>query len=36
MDRTDAIKAFSTSPNCGVVQQQVSVLDGNPDLLALC
>jgi aryl-alcohol dehydrogenase-like predicted oxidoreductase len=35
-DRTDAIKAFSTSPNCGVVQQQLSVLDGNAELLALC
>ncbi len=35
-DRTDAIKAFSTSPNCGVVQQQLSVLDGNMELLALC
>ena len=35
-DRTDAIKAFSTSPNCGVVQQQLSVLDGNVELLKLC
>ena len=35
-DRADAIKAFSTSPNCGVVQQQLSVLDGNAELLALC
>ncbi len=35
-DRTDAIQAFSTSPNCGVVQQQFSVLDGNAELLALC
>jgi aryl-alcohol dehydrogenase-like predicted oxidoreductase len=35
-DRTDAIKAFSTSPSCGVVQQQLSVLDGNMELLALC
>jgi aryl-alcohol dehydrogenase-like predicted oxidoreductase len=35
-DRTDAIKAFSTSPRCGVVQQQLSVLDGNTELLALC
>jgi aryl-alcohol dehydrogenase-like predicted oxidoreductase len=31
----DAVKAFSTSPNCGVVQQQLSVLDGNDELLAL-
>jgi aryl-alcohol dehydrogenase-like predicted oxidoreductase len=35
-DRTDAIKAFSTSRHCGVVQQQLSVLDGNMELLALC
>ncbi|GAK52938.1 aldo/keto reductase [Candidatus Moduliflexus flocculans] len=35
-DRTDAIKAFSTSPNCGVVQQQLSVMDGNVELLKLC
>jgi aryl-alcohol dehydrogenase-like predicted oxidoreductase len=35
-DRTDAIRAFSTSPRCGVIQQQLSILDGNTDLLALC
>jgi aryl-alcohol dehydrogenase-like predicted oxidoreductase len=35
-DRVDAVKAFSTSPNCAVVQQQLSVLDGNLELLALC
>jgi aryl-alcohol dehydrogenase-like predicted oxidoreductase len=35
-DRVDAVKTFSTSPNCGVVQQQLSVLDGNMELLALC
>ncbi len=35
-DRTDAVRAFSTSPNCSVVQQQLSVLDGNTQLLALC
>lgn len=35
-DRTDAVKAFSTSPNCSIVQQQLSVLDGNAELLALC
>ncbi len=35
-DRTDAIRAFSTSPRCGVIQQQLSVLDGNAELLALC
>jgi aryl-alcohol dehydrogenase-like predicted oxidoreductase len=35
-DRADAIETFATSPNCGVVQQQLSVLDGNMELLALC
>lgn len=35
-DRLDAVKAFSTSPNCGVVQQGLSILDGNMELLALC
>jgi aryl-alcohol dehydrogenase-like predicted oxidoreductase len=35
-DRTEAVKDFSTSPNCSVVQQQLSVMDGNEDLLALC
>ena len=35
-DRADAIQAFATSPNCGVIQQQLSVLDGNNELLALC
>jgi aryl-alcohol dehydrogenase-like predicted oxidoreductase len=35
-DRTDAIQAFSTFPNCSVVEQQLSVLDGNAELLALC
>jgi aryl-alcohol dehydrogenase-like predicted oxidoreductase len=35
-DRTDAVRAFSTSPHCSVVQQQLSVLDGNLELLALC
>ncbi len=35
-DRTDAIRAFSTSPRCAVVEQQMSVLDGNRELLALC
>ncbi len=34
-DRVDAVTAFSTSPRCGVVQQQLSVLDGNLELLAL-
>jgi len=35
-DRVDAIQAFSTSPNCSTVQQQLSVLDANWELLALC
>jgi aryl-alcohol dehydrogenase-like predicted oxidoreductase len=35
-DRADAIRAFSTSPRCAVVEQQLSVLDGNAELLALC
>jgi aryl-alcohol dehydrogenase-like predicted oxidoreductase len=35
-DRTDAVRAFSTSPNCSVVQQQLSVLDGNLELLKVC
>ena len=35
-DRVDAVRDFSTSPNCSVVQQQLSVLDGNNELLALC
>lgn len=35
-DRPDAVEAFSTSPNCGVVQQQLNIFDGNMELLALC
>jgi aryl-alcohol dehydrogenase-like predicted oxidoreductase len=35
-DRTDAIRAFSTLPRCGVIEQQLSVLDGSAELLALC
>lgn len=35
-DRTEAVEAFSTAPNCSTVQQQLSVLDGNMALLALC
>jgi aryl-alcohol dehydrogenase-like predicted oxidoreductase len=35
-DRTDAIKAFSTSSNCGAVQQQLNIFDGNMELLDLC
>lgn len=35
-DRADAQSDFATSQNCSVVQQQLSVLDGNMELLALC
>ena len=35
-DRTDAIAAFSTEPHCAVIEQQLSVLDGNLELLKLC
>jgi aryl-alcohol dehydrogenase-like predicted oxidoreductase len=35
-DRTDAVQAFSTAPHCGVVEQQLSVLDGNDELLTFC
>jgi aryl-alcohol dehydrogenase-like predicted oxidoreductase len=42
-DRTDAIRAFALAqgtrelvPHFSVVQQQLSVLDGNAELLALC
>ncbi len=35
-DRTDAVRAFSTSPRCGAVQMQLNVFEVNPDLLALC
>src|SRR5512145_498258 len=31
-DRVDAIQSFATSPSCGVIQQQLSVLDGNAEL----
>lgn len=35
-DRTNAIKTYATSPNCGIVQQQLNIFDGNLELLALC
>jgi aryl-alcohol dehydrogenase-like predicted oxidoreductase len=35
-DREDAVEAFATSPNCGVVQQQLNIFSVNPALLALC
>ena len=34
-DRPDAIEAFSIGPGCGVVEQELNVLTGNPELLAL-
>jgi aryl-alcohol dehydrogenase-like predicted oxidoreductase len=35
-DRTDAVRAFSSSPRCGVVQMQLNVFEVNAELLALC
>ena len=35
-DRPNAVEAFSTSPNCGVVEQQLNVIEDNDELLALC
>jgi aryl-alcohol dehydrogenase-like predicted oxidoreductase len=35
-DRTDAVQAFSASPNSGVVEQQLNIFDGNIELLKLC
>lgn len=35
-DRTEAVRVFSTSPYCGVVQQHLNIFDDNPHLLALC
>jgi len=35
-DRTDAAAAFSDGPGCAAVQQQLSIFDGNLELLALC
>lgn len=35
-DRQDAVERFATTPACGVVEQNLSVLDGNAQLLALC
>ena len=35
-DRTDAVAAFASAPNCGAVQQNLNVFDGNMELLALC
>ena len=35
-DRLDAVQRFAEGPNCGVVQQQVNVFDGNLELLRAC
>ncbi len=35
-DRADALRVFSAAPHCGVVEQQLSVLDGSAEVLALC
>lgn len=34
-DRPDAVEVFSTSPGCGVVEQEINVLAGSAELLAL-
>lgn len=35
-DRADAIGAFASSPRCGVVEQQLSVMDRKSEVLDLC
>ncbi len=35
-DRLDAVQRFAKGPNCGVVQQQLNVFDGNLELLRAC
>lgn len=35
-DRADAVRPFASSPRCAVVEQELSVLSGDSDLLALC
>ncbi|MCE1253082.1 MAG: aldo/keto reductase [Anaerolineae bacterium] len=35
-DRPDAIRVFSDTAQCSVVQQQLSVLDGSSEILAIC
>lgn len=35
-DRIEAVKTFAEGPNCGVVQQQLNIFDGNLELLRLC
>ncbi len=34
-DRPDAVEAFSTSPRCGVVEQELNVLTGSAEVLAI-
>ena len=35
-DRVDAVRDFAQGPNCGVVQQQLNIFDGDLGLLRLC
>jgi aryl-alcohol dehydrogenase-like predicted oxidoreductase len=35
-DRVDAVRDFAQGPNCGLVQQQLNIFDGNLELLRLC
>jgi aryl-alcohol dehydrogenase-like predicted oxidoreductase len=35
-DDTEDVRTFSTHPGCGVVEQALSIMEGNADLLALC
>ena len=35
-DRLDAVRDFAEGPNCGVVQQQLNVFEGNMALLRMC
>jgi len=34
-DRPDALEAFSTSPRCGVAEQELNIFSGNSEVLAL-
>jgi aryl-alcohol dehydrogenase-like predicted oxidoreductase len=35
-DRLDAVQRFAKGPNCGIIQQQLNVFDGNLELLRAC
>jgi len=35
-DRADALRDFSGAPQCGALEQPLSVFDGNLKVLALC